>query len=152
MMKNYFLFFSLALGTIAYSGTAGEPPVNLALGARTSASSEQAPSQHAVDGKFDTRWDTKPNVDPGWIMLDLGSRKTFRKIHLFWENAYASEYNLEISDNGKAWRTIFVEKDGLGKFENIVLPKPVTTRYFRILGKKRATSWGYSLWEIQLFQ
>jgi len=73
--------------------------------------------------------------------------------------AYDDEYNAipraakdwTVSDDGKTWKKIYEQKEGNGKLENITLEQPVTTRYFRLLGKKRGTQWGYSLWEIQLF-
>lgn len=134
-------------------------PVNLALGAKATASSTEAgdnikdggkPSL-AVDGKLDTRWGSEHRIDPSWITLDLGTAKTFQTVRLYWEGSYAKEYDLEASDDGKTWKKIYEQKEGNGKLENITLEQPMTTRYFRLLGKKRATQWGYSLWEIQLF-
>lgn len=131
-------------------------PVNLAQGAKATAiqvqgNKSQFQASSAVDGDFKTRWASGLRRPPVWIMLDFETAKTFKTIRLFWA-AYATAYDLEISDDGKVWKSIYTEKNSNGKLENIVLEQSVTSRYFRILCRKPATGWGYSLWEIQIFE
>lgn len=153
MIKRIFigtLAFAVVVGVL----NAGDiPGVNLALNAKATASSQEGdatPAAKVTDGNYYSRWASQ-HRDPQWIMLDLGKPKTFSCIVLFWENAYSTDYKLEISDDGKTWKTIHVQKNGQGKIEDIYLKKNVTARYFRVYSEKRATGYGVSLHEIQLF-
>src|SRR5690606_35530868 len=69
---------------------------------------------------------------------------------LKWENAYAKAYKLQISDDAKNWKTVWDVADGKGGTEEILL-KPVNTRYIRMAGVKRATEYGYSIYEIEVY-
>ncbi|MDR0932271.1 MAG: discoidin domain-containing protein [Victivallales bacterium] len=152
MNKKNLWIMLLAVAMIGCVWAEDADPVNLALGAKgTASTSEVGKPDFVADGKLDTRWGSHHNVDPSWIALDLGTAKTFKTVRLYWESAYGSEYDLESSEDGKTWKKFYEQKEGTGKLENITLDAPVTTRYFRFFGKKRGTPWGYSLWEIQLF-
>ncbi|MDR0932270.1 MAG: discoidin domain-containing protein [Victivallales bacterium] len=152
MDKKNLRIMLLAVAIIGSAWAEDAEPVNLALGAKAKASTtEVGKPDFVADGKLDTRWGSHLNVDPSWIALDLGTPKTFKTVRLYWKTAYATEYDLESSEDGKTWTKFYEQKDGNGNLENITLEKPVTTRYFRFFGKKRGTKFGYAFREIQLF-
>jgi len=105
--------------------------------------------QNAIDGKDDTRWSSKW-TDDEWICFDLGSPKTISGLELFWETASGKEYKIQVSDDGKSWRDAFVQSDGKGDREAIRFDSKQTARYVRLLGVKRSTEYGYSLWEVKV--
>lgn len=49
------------------------------------------------------------------------------------------------------WTTVAVARDGDGGEDRVSFP-PVTTRYVRVLCRRRATEFGYSLWSLQAFR
>jgi hypothetical protein len=104
---------------------------------------------NAVDGDPDTRWTSNP-LDPQWIYIDFESICKINKIILLWETAYAKEYEIQISNDLSSWSTVYLENNGDGKLDEITL-QTYETRYIRMYGKKRATGWGYSLYEFQVF-
>lgn len=125
---------------------------NLALFASVKASSEQVPhiASKAVDGNDATRWGSG-RTDNEWIMLDLGESKTVGRMVLKWEAAAGKEYAVQFSQDGANFTDVFTKTDGKSKaVENITID-PQETRYIRILGKKRTTEYGYSLWEIEAY-
>ncbi|MBI0326727.1 discoidin domain-containing protein [Burkholderia plantarii] len=147
--------------TLDVSGTDAS---NLALGGIAKSSSDQnggLVAAYAIDGSIGTRWSSAPEVDPSWLEVDLGSVKTFDKVVLVWENAYASEYDIQVSNDEKTWTTVFPngQPDGAG---NTTAPvtgaggtetrffASTSARYIRMLGIKRATQYGYSLFEFQV--
>ncbi|GHO42416.1 discoidin domain-containing protein [Ktedonospora formicarum] len=125
---------------------------NVARGKTATASSVQAgnvfvPSA-AVDGDSGTRWSSDAS-DPQWLQVDLGSSQTVCEVALQWETAYAKAYQIQISSNGTTWTTIYSTTTGPGGTELIYLAG--TGRYIRMYGTQRATQFGYSLWEFEVF-
>ncbi|MDK8182741.1 discoidin domain-containing protein [Paenibacillus sp. UMB4589-SE434] len=104
---------------------------------------------HVVDGNDLTRWSSEYSDDQ-WIYIDLGMSKEISKIKLVWEGAYAKEYKIQISNDLKSWHDVSHVTNGKGEiFELCELN--ILGRYVRMLGIKRGTLFGYSLWEFSVF-
>jgi len=103
---------------------------------------------HAVDGNLETRWSSAFR-DPQWLAVDLGAVHEIRRIKLVWEGAYAKEYELEVSGNGVDWTAVRTVTGGDGGIDDHELE--AVGRHVRVRGAARATPWGYSLWELQVF-
>ncbi|MFE9252522.1 discoidin domain-containing protein [Streptomyces sp. NPDC007088] len=134
------------------------PPVsgtNLALNRPTTATSAQAGSSGcpctaamATDGKPDTRWASDWS-DPQSIQVDLGERKSFRQLQLVWDPAFAKSYEVQVSDNGSDWRTVYATTSGNGDVDS--LDVAATARYVKLNLTQRGTAWGYSLYEFGVY-
>ncbi|MET7759561.1 discoidin domain-containing protein [Streptomyces sp. NPDC005389] len=134
------------------------PPVagtNIALNRPTTASSAQAsygdcpcPATHATDGNTATRWASDWS-DPQWIQVDLGSVRSFNRLQLVWDPAYARAYEVQVSDDGGTWRTIHTTTTGNGDIDTI--ETGATARYVRLQLTARGTGWGYSLHEFGIY-
>ncbi|CAD6547052.1 Beta-galactosidase [Paraburkholderia sabiae] len=129
---------------------------NLALGAKATSSSDQnggLTAQNAIDGSVASRWSSAPQIDPSWITVDLGSIQTFNKVVLMWENAAASAYKIQVSNDNGQWTNVLPNDQviaGHGGTETTVFPS-TSARYVRMLGLQRTTQYGYSLFEFQVF-
>jgi hypothetical protein len=91
---------------------AGDEPVATTseplITATATASSVQAAgfeAAKAVDGNLTTRWSSKFD-DAEWIYVDLGSAQPFDDVKLYWENAYAATYSLQVSNDATHWTTL----------------------------------------------
>lgn len=129
------------------------PRVNLALGATATASSNESDARNApriCDGDMSTRWASQEGSDNEWIQLDLGESNTISEIVLKWEDAYASQYKLELSTDGQIWNEVYSTSSGAGGTESIPLENQ-NARYIKLTGIQRATPWGYSLWELEAY-
>ncbi|WP_405584093.1 discoidin domain-containing protein [Streptomyces sp. NBC_01190] len=118
-----------------------------ALGKPATASSTEnagTPASAAFDGNAGTRWSSTAS-DPQWVQVDLGSSQTLCGAQLTWETAYAKAYQIQVSDNGSTWNTVYSTTIGPGGVENLSFN--ATGRYVRMYGTARATAYGYSLWE-----
>ena len=102
----------------------------------------------AVDGSGSTRWSSCYN-DSAWITVDLGSSYNINRVNLNWEAAFGRGYELLTSQDGNTWTNVYTTTTGDGGVDNINLTG--TGRYLRLRGTARATQWGYSLWELQVF-
>ncbi|AZS16344.1 discoidin domain-containing protein [Paenibacillus lutimineralis] len=109
---------------------------------------DRAP-HNVVDNDESTRWSSAYS-DNEWICIDLGYVMRFNKVKLHWEDAHALEYKVQISVDMENWIDIHYEQDCKGGIEEIEYLKHLT-RYVRVLGIKRATIFGYSLWEFSIY-
>jgi hypothetical protein len=117
------------------------------------ASSTQAPEMapiKAADCSYTTRWSSDWNDDE-WIALEFSEPVTIDGVVLKWETAYGEAYTIDVSDDGILWTPVYTETNGQGNDEKIHFPL-TTTRYIRMHGLSRGTSWGYSLWEFEVYQ
>jgi hypothetical protein len=124
---------------------------NAALGRPAAASSTEnagTPASAAVDGNGGTRWSSAAS-DPQWLRVDLGSSQSICQVVLQWEAAYARAYQIQTSADATTWTTIHSTTTATGGTQTI--PVTGTGRYLRVNGTVRATTWGYSLWEVQIF-
>ncbi|MFK0322332.1 discoidin domain-containing protein, partial [Streptomyces sp. NPDC090231] len=133
------------------STPANAAPTLLSQGKTVTASSQEnygTPAASAVDGDNGTRWSSAAS-DPQWIEVDLGSSASVSQIALKWETAYAKSYRIEFSTNNSTWSTAYSTTTGPGGNETLNVSG--TARYVRLTGTTRATQYGYSLWEFQVF-
>jgi len=127
------------------------PPVNLALNKTVTVSSIEGTGlegSKAVDGSYSTRWSSQFS-DLQWITIDLGTPAQFNEIRLNWENAYGKEYLIQVSNDYLNWINIVTQTNGNGGYEKYSVQ--ATARYIRIYCTKRGTQYGYSLYEVQVF-
>ena len=125
--------------------------VNLAQQKPVSASaseSQQLHARNAVDSDLTTRW-ASGRTDNQWLDVDLGAMYNLTGMRLHWESAYGKNFQIRVSSDGSNWRTAHTTVNGTGGVDNINLN--TTARYVRMQGVERGTSWGYSLWQMDVF-
>jgi type 1 glutamine amidotransferase len=124
---------------------------DLARGRPVTASSTYEPHrvpELVVDGDAATRWSSE-YTDPQWITVDLGSAYELRRVRLSWETAYARAYQVQTSVDGQEWTTVHSTTTGDGGIDDIRFEG--SGRYVRVHGTQRATGWGYSLYDFNVY-
>ncbi|MEN9913585.1 MAG: hypothetical protein RL528_306, partial [Bacteroidota bacterium] len=124
---------------------------NLALNKPVTASTTNGSNSRslAVDGNNTSRWEST-YADLQWIYVDLGARYDVNRVKISWEYAYGSDYLVQVSADASNWTTI---KSVTGNtvitndFTNLI----GTGRYVRIYATKRATVYGYSIYELEVY-
>ncbi|WP_371477132.1 discoidin domain-containing protein [Kitasatospora sp. NBC_00315] len=137
--------------TAAANSPARAAATLLSQGRPATASSTEntgAPASAAVDGDPGTRWSSAFG-GPQWLQVDLGGAMTIGQVVLRWEAAYAKAYQIQTSTDGTTWTTAYSTTTGAGGTETVNLT--ATARYVRLYGTQRATQYGYSLWEFQVY-
>ncbi|MDQ2587677.1 DUF1996 domain-containing protein [Saccharothrix yanglingensis] len=135
--------------TFAASPASAAPEL-LSQGRPVTASSVEnggTPVQAAVDGNTGTRWSSAA-ADPQWIAVDLGSAKPINQVVLNWEAAYARAFQLQTSGDGANWTTV-LNAGGTAGVQTLAVN--TTARHVRLYTTQRATQYGVSLWEFQVF-
>ena len=102
-----------------------------------------------VDGRADTRW-ASDHSDAQWVAVDLGKSQRVARVEIDWEFAFAKELAIEVSPDGEAWKEVQHVNNGGGGTQ-VIRFDAVETRWVRMRGIKRATEWGYSIWEMRVF-
>ncbi len=130
--------------------SAAEP--NLALNRPVTTSSVETSTYSgakAVDGNATSRWASAEGHDPEWIRVDLGATSQLSRVVLRWEAAYAKAYRVEVSADGANFQQIYSTTTGNGAVDDLTVTG--AGRYVRIYGTQRGTTYGYSLFEIEIF-
>ncbi|MCI0696614.1 discoidin domain-containing protein [candidate division KSB1 bacterium] len=111
--------------------------------------SDVADPNLAVDGNPGTRWSSAWSNDQ-WIYVDLGQIFAVQRVVLNWEVAYGRIYRLEVSLDAQNWQQIYFTTSGDGGIDDITGLTGLG-RYVRMYGIQRATQWGFSLWEFEVY-
>jgi len=168
---RFFATISISLSLMTISACSWSQPVNLALGKAVQASSFENANTHsggidfiadyAVDGKANTRWASDwhgdPDKDKAWISVDLGREETVSEVRILWEDSYAKKFAILLSLDGQDWATAAEIENPRAMAiksprQNIVkLDNPQKARYVKLDLRKRATGYGYSLFEFEVY-
>jgi beta-glucosidase-like glycosyl hydrolase len=134
-------------GPTEYCGTQ-----DLALDQPTTASSTQDatdyPAPDATDGDPGTRWSSL-STDPQWLDVDLGSPQQICSVSILWEAAYASAFQVQVSNDNATWTTIYSTTTGTGG--TTTSTTSVTDRYIRVYATARGTQFGDSIFEFDVY-
>ncbi|WP_374009105.1 polysaccharide lyase family 8 super-sandwich domain-containing protein [Leifsonia sp. LS-T14] len=140
-------------GSYSIAEFAAVSTTNLALGAPTTASDGTSPAS-ATDGNGTTRWiaDRTGSPDTSWLQVDLGRVQKIGAARLTWEASYASQYKIQVSDDGTTWRDAYVTPTAGSDGGTDLVALNASGRYVRMQTVKRAnTSYGVSVWEFEVF-
>ncbi|MFC8588819.1 discoidin domain-containing protein [Streptomyces sp. NPDC057217] len=154
LLRRVGLFVAVVTTLLTFTA-APAPPARaaeapLSQGKNVTASSTEgafAPAA-AVDGDTGTRW-SSAFTDSQWIQVDLGTSTAIGRVALHWEAAYAKSFRIQVSDDATTWRTLHETTSGAGGVQNLTVSG--TGRYVRMAATERATAYGYSLWEFQVY-
>lgn len=134
-------------------GAEKEYGVDLAYGRRvvsTEAESGDVLNTYAVDADPTSRYASKAQ-DDAFFYVDLGSTEKINKIVIDWEDAYASEYKLQLSMDAVTWTDVAViQKTGKSR-DVVTFPYYLTTRFVKFQGVRRSTSYGYSFYSFEVY-
>ncbi|TKA09361.1 beta-1,3-glucanase family protein [Actinacidiphila oryziradicis] len=128
-----------AAGTLLSQGKPATASSTEAVGTAASA---------AVDGSTTTRWSSAFS-DPQWLQVDLGATAQISQVVLNWEAAYGTAFQIQTSADGTTWTSIYSTTTGTGGVQTLNVTG--SGRYVRLYGTARATPYGYSLWEFQVY-
>ncbi|MFD3729408.1 beta-N-acetylglucosaminidase domain-containing protein [Streptomyces sp. NPDC058671] len=133
----------------AFPRTAGPDLARTATASSSGDETADFPASSAVDGDPATRW-SSPAQDGAWWQLELPRPARIGQVVLHWQDAYASRYRVQVSADGRVWRTAATVEAGRGGRESVRMDA-ADTRFVRVQGEKRATRYGYSLWTVETY-
>ena len=125
--------------------------VNLALHKPVSVSGYEnagTVAVNATDGDLTTRWGSR-HQDGEWVEVDLQQCYLLDSVRLYWEAAYATSYEILVSNDAVTYQSVYSTTTGVGG--NVSIPVSASGRYIKILCHARNTGYGVSLWEIEVY-
>lgn len=126
-----------------------EQPLSRAAATASTTENAMFPASLAIDGNTATRWSSS-FADPQWIYVDLGASRHVSRVNLTWEAAASKSYQIQIaSDPNGSWTTLFTDTNGNGGIDSVGGLNG-TGRYVRMLSSARTTSFGVSLFELEV--
>ncbi len=140
MFMNHSLISYAASENIAYRRTATSSSIE----------SSSYSAANAVDADGNTRWSSS-YADHQNLIIDLWSQQTISSFKISWEEAYASQYQIQISNDNSTWTTVYEDYSSTGGTQTINI-SPVKARYVKIYCIKRATQYGFSIYEFEVYK
>ncbi|MET9802844.1 beta-N-acetylglucosaminidase domain-containing protein [Streptomyces sp. NPDC006368] len=138
-----------ALTVRAYPATGGPDLARTATASSSGDETADFPAPAAIDGDPRTRW-SSPAEDGAWWQAELPAPARVGQVVLHWQDAYARRYRVQVSADGRTWRTAATVRDGKGGREAIRMDAP-GTRFLRVQGDERATEYGISLFTVEAY-
>lgn len=147
--------------TAATEGTlrtkSAPPPgsVLLSSGATASASSVEANLERlnaakVNDGDATTRW-ASGYTDTEWVQLELAAPSTVKQVQIDWEAACALSYGIDVSSDGVTWTRAATVDSSTCAADVVNLATSEAVRFVRMQGIRRASGYGYSIYELRVW-
>ncbi|MFE3519368.1 beta-N-acetylglucosaminidase domain-containing protein [Streptomyces sp. NPDC059166] len=133
----------------AFPRTAGPDLLRTARASSSADETPDFPAAAASDGDPRTRW-SSPAEDGAWWQAELAAPVRLGQVVLHWQDAYAGRYRIQVSRDGRNWRTAATVREGSGGRETVRMDAK-DTRFVRVQGDERATEYGYSLWSVEAY-
>jgi hypothetical protein len=157
-----YFFGWLLLHMLAANAPLRAQNLNLAQNKYTFASSQESgnfPINAATDGDSRTRWSSEFN-DGQYLGVDLGTVQSIDRVRITWEAASGRDFLLQVSSDGLSWTTVKTvtannptDRGGyyLNEYTDLNANGTSIGRYVRFYGSARNTSFGYSIYEFEVF-
>lgn len=119
-------------------------------------------AEKANDGASATRWSSAVSDGQNWT-VDLGAPRLVDTVAIEWENAYASQYRVDVSLDGRTFAPVAEGLIALGpaaravveltkRLEQTIAFATQEVRFVRITGVQRSNPrWGISFWTAGVF-
>lgn len=127
--------------------------LNLALNKPAEATSSENANlgaDRAVDGDLETRWGST-FFDDEALTVDLCEKFLVSNVKIFWNApAFATHYSVETSADGVNFALVHGRQDWKGGLDDATFVE-VPARYVRVTGHTRATGYGTSINELEVY-
>ncbi|MFE2301853.1 beta-N-acetylglucosaminidase domain-containing protein [Streptomyces sp. NPDC059445] len=133
----------------AFPRTAGPDLARTGTASSSADETPDFPASAANDGDPATRW-SSPVDDGAWWQVELAEPARLGRLVLTWQDAHPSAYRVQVSADGRVWRTATTVTDSRGGRESLRFDER-DVRYVRVQGMRRATAYGYSLWSAEAY-
>ena len=102
-----------------------------------------------IDGMGGSRW-SSAYEDNQWILYDLGAVKKINTVIIAWELAVPRKFRILVSKDKNNWTEVYSggTRPGNKRFDFAA----TEAQYVKLDLIKRSTEWGFSLWEIYIYE
>src|SRR5439155_772736 len=106
--------------------------------------------RYAVDRRVETSWRSEPSDEPQWFLVDFGEVREYGGLIVRWDaTTTARPFDLETSDDGAAWKTVYSAGRPDAARSYVYLPHG-TSRQLRLRLRRGADGKGIGIAEIDV--
>jgi hexosaminidase len=128
-------------------------PDNLAAHCPVTASASDAEHgftpENATDEELGTRWSSGMTSADQWVAIDLKKPVEFNTVTVAWETARPKKLRIQVPQGQDSWKDV-CDIDVAGDKTVATFPTVQAGRV-RLLMSKPTTQWGYSIWEVEVW-
>ena len=115
---------------------------------RASTAVEGQPPDAVLDPDPATRWHSGALAEEQWLLLDFLTQREYGGLVVDWDpDDYATDYEVQISDDGETWQTVYRVRDGDGRRDYLYLVD-AESRYLRLNLQRSSRGRGYGIGRI----
>ncbi|MFH2004542.1 MAG: discoidin domain-containing protein, partial [Bacteroidota bacterium] len=115
-----------------------------------SSSAKNSSPQFAIDENTTTSWVSGGKSEHQWLVIDFQQNREFGGLVVDWgKEKFAKQYDVDFSDDGKNWTTVYRVTGGNGDRDYIYLPE-AEARFLRLNLKKSSNNKNYSICNIDV--
>ncbi|MDG3005527.1 discoidin domain-containing protein [Paludisphaera mucosa] len=133
------------------------PSLDLARGRPATSSSDEdaafSPAM-ALDGDASTRWSSGQWMRPdeaAWLAVDLGAVNDIGRVAMNWEDAFAVDYQIQVSEDGRSWTTVRTIAGATTRGTVAYANLQARGRYVRIAMTRYNATKNYSLYNFSVY-
>ncbi len=110
-----------------------------------STATDGQPPEAVLDPEPATRWRSGALAEEQWLLLDFLTPREYGGVVLDWDaQDYAVDYEVQLSDDGAAWETVYQVRNGNGQRDYLYLPD-AESRYLRLNLQRSSRGQGYAI-------
>ncbi|MFO1371586.1 MAG: discoidin domain-containing protein [Candidatus Competibacteraceae bacterium] len=115
-----------------------------------STSLDNFPPEAVFNGDLATRWQSGALSEDQWLLLDFRTPREYGGLVIDWDpDDYATDYQVQNSDDGEDWKVVYTVRAGNNKRHYIYLPD-MESRYLRLALQRSSRKHGYGISRIQV--
>src|SRR5262249_45902165 len=123
-------------------------PAAPTVAASTSAPGHDPPA--VLDDDAFTTWQSGALAPEQWLQLDFGRPREYGGLVIDWGTQdYAVAYDVETSDDGQSWKTVYRSTRGNGHRDHVFLPDG-ESRYVRLALHESCRGQGYAIQAVRV--
>lgn len=115
-----------------------------------STSTADHPPAAVFDADPATSWRSGALAEDQWLLLDFLRSREYGGLVIDWDpDDYAADYQVQVSNDGNDWQTVYTVRDGNGRRDYLYLPD-AESRYLRLNLQRSSRGRGYGIGRVQL--
>lgn len=115
-----------------------------------STSTADHPPAAVFDADPATSWRSGALAEDQWLLLDFLRPREYGGLVIDWDpDDYAADYQVQVSNDGNDWQTVYTVRDGNGRRDYLYLPD-AESRYLRLNLQRSSRGRGYGIGRVQL--
>ena len=115
-----------------------------------STSTTDHPPAAVFDADPATSWRSGALAEDQWLLLDFLRPREYGGLVIDWDpDDYAADYQVQVSNDGNDWQTVYTVRDGNGRRDYLYLPD-AESRYLRLNLQRSSRGQGYGIGRVQV--